>query len=419
MYRTHFARDSCRKPPSATCQLTCSGGRLSHCRRSRSVIWGHVPQGRREPKGFVLIHDEDVLIRELLERWLGEAGYAVRASGDDVPCLVIVDVPHPRRAQALIQSLQAVYAAPVLVLSGRFRRGLAGSAETARRFGVKKVLPSRSPARSCWQPWPPPSRPDVRARGAAICAGARLHPARGTALPLARRSRAQPGGPVRVRRACRGLVRGRRPRTSSRAAGHVHAPSARDGELSPARRHSRSAALHHLLHRGARRGVVELSTANGRRRAARSGALRPRHERQRRRLVGLDRRRRHDLRLAPFARDLRLRAGHDLRRPRRLRRAHSVPPRGSAGGPARARRASRRQDGAPRGPEPFPHARGDALGAHRRRRRARSFRRGGSLDRPVRASRRASAPTRRCASPKNATRWPWRRPGMATSTGTC
>ena len=92
-------------------------------------------------KGFVLIQDEDVLIRELLERWLGEAGYAVSASGDEGPCLVIVDVPNPRRAQALIQSLQAVYAAPILVLSGRFRRGLAGSTEAARRLGVRRVLP--------------------------------------------------------------------------------------------------------------------------------------------------------------------------------------------------------------------------------------------------------------------------------------
>jgi DNA-binding response OmpR family regulator len=92
-------------------------------------------------KGFVLIQEEDVLIRELLERWLGEAGYALSASGNEAPCLVIVDVPDPHRAQALIQSLQAVYAAPILVLSGRFRRGLAGSAEAARRLGVKKVLP--------------------------------------------------------------------------------------------------------------------------------------------------------------------------------------------------------------------------------------------------------------------------------------
>ena len=91
-------------------------------------------------KGFVLIHEADVLIRELLERWLGEAGYVVSASGDERLCLVIADVPNPRRAQALIQSLQ-VYAAPILVLSGRFRRGLAGSADAARLLGVKKVLP--------------------------------------------------------------------------------------------------------------------------------------------------------------------------------------------------------------------------------------------------------------------------------------
>jgi len=92
-------------------------------------------------KGFVLILEADVLIRELLERWLAEAGYAVSPVDDEGPGLVIADVPTPRRAQALIQSVQAVYAAPILVLSGRFRRGLAGSAEAARRLGVKKVLP--------------------------------------------------------------------------------------------------------------------------------------------------------------------------------------------------------------------------------------------------------------------------------------
>jgi hypothetical protein len=41
----------------------------------------------------------------------------------------------------LIRSLQE-YASPILLLSARFRRGLAGSVETARRLGVKKVLPS-------------------------------------------------------------------------------------------------------------------------------------------------------------------------------------------------------------------------------------------------------------------------------------
>jgi len=100
-------------------------------------------------KGYVVVLEEDALIRNLLERWLGEAGYAVAprnpGKGSDpppeVPCLVIADVPTPQAAEPLIRSWQAVYAAPILVLSARFRRGLAGSAEAARRLGVKKVLP--------------------------------------------------------------------------------------------------------------------------------------------------------------------------------------------------------------------------------------------------------------------------------------
>ena len=123
------------------CQLTYFVIRLSHSRRGEIVTWGDGSTGKCvNRKGFVLIQEEDVLIRELLERWLTEAGYAVCASGDEAPCLVIANVPSPRGAEALIQSLR-VYAAPIIVLSGRFRRGLAGSAEAARRLGVKKVLP--------------------------------------------------------------------------------------------------------------------------------------------------------------------------------------------------------------------------------------------------------------------------------------
>lgn len=92
-------------------------------------------------KGFIAIHEDDDLIRELLERWLAEAGYAVRANGDESPRLVIADVPSPHGAQARIEALRDLYAAPVLVLSGRFRRGLGTSDEAARRLGVRKVLP--------------------------------------------------------------------------------------------------------------------------------------------------------------------------------------------------------------------------------------------------------------------------------------
>jgi DNA-binding response OmpR family regulator len=57
------------------------------------------------------------------------------------PALVIANVPNPHAADGVIRSLKGVYAAPILALSARFRRGLAGSAEAARRLGVKKVLP--------------------------------------------------------------------------------------------------------------------------------------------------------------------------------------------------------------------------------------------------------------------------------------
>jgi DNA-binding response OmpR family regulator len=93
------------------------------------------------PKGYVLVLEEDPLIRPLLERWLGEAGYTVApAPAQAKPVLVIADVPDPQSAEALIRSLRE-YAAPILILSARFRRGLAGSAEAASRLGVKKVLP--------------------------------------------------------------------------------------------------------------------------------------------------------------------------------------------------------------------------------------------------------------------------------------
>jgi len=94
-----------------------------------------------KPKGLVAIEDADDLVRQVLERWLEEAGYWVNAGPGRSAALVIVDVPSPRSAQARLEALRREYAAPILVLSGRFRRGLAGSAEAARRLGVEMVLP--------------------------------------------------------------------------------------------------------------------------------------------------------------------------------------------------------------------------------------------------------------------------------------
>ena len=95
----------------------------------------------------IVIVEPDDLIRELLERWLGEAGYRVSCVAKDhgppmvKPRLVITDISEPASAGNTIEALQAAYAAPILALSARFRRGLGGSSEPAQRLHVEKVLP--------------------------------------------------------------------------------------------------------------------------------------------------------------------------------------------------------------------------------------------------------------------------------------
>ena len=96
----------------------------------------------------IAIVEPDALIRELLERWLCEAGYEViSASRDhppdmDIPNLVIADISDPVGAGDTIEALQSSYAAPILALSARFRRGLAGASEPAPRFHVGQVRPT-------------------------------------------------------------------------------------------------------------------------------------------------------------------------------------------------------------------------------------------------------------------------------------
>jgi DNA-binding response OmpR family regulator len=102
-------------------------------------------------KGYILVLEGDDLIRQLLERWLGEGGYSV-ATGDveqlrradasaPSPSLVILDVADPRSADALVRRVQSVYAVPVIAVSARFRRGLGTSHDAAVRFGACKLLP--------------------------------------------------------------------------------------------------------------------------------------------------------------------------------------------------------------------------------------------------------------------------------------
>jgi DNA-binding response OmpR family regulator len=99
------------------------------------------PMTPSNPRGCVVLLEEDAQIRALLERWLSEAGYPFAAGAAATASLVIVNVADPRLATPMIEAVREEYDAPILVLSARFRRGLAGSADVARRLGVKKVLP--------------------------------------------------------------------------------------------------------------------------------------------------------------------------------------------------------------------------------------------------------------------------------------
>jgi DNA-binding response OmpR family regulator len=97
-------------------------------------------------KGCIVIVEPDDLIFELIERWLAEAGWRVASPADAVaarlaPQLVVADISAAPSAAAAVRSLRAAYAAPIVAVSARFRRGLGGSVEAANRLDVGTVLP--------------------------------------------------------------------------------------------------------------------------------------------------------------------------------------------------------------------------------------------------------------------------------------
>jgi len=96
----------------------------------------------------IVIYEDDDLMRALLEEWLSEAGYDVRAA---VPReaertgpadLVIVSISMPKQAGALlVRKIQAAHpGAPLIALSGQFRSGLSAVGATADALGVQQVI---------------------------------------------------------------------------------------------------------------------------------------------------------------------------------------------------------------------------------------------------------------------------------------
>ncbi len=96
----------------------------------------------------ILIIETDDLIRALLEEWLSEAGYRVRAgapreaAGENAAELVIVGVCMPRHAGGeLVRAMRDAHpGAAMIAISGQFRPGLAGPCAAARSLGVQQVI---------------------------------------------------------------------------------------------------------------------------------------------------------------------------------------------------------------------------------------------------------------------------------------
>lgn len=95
----------------------------------------------------ILIIEADTQIRRLLERWIADAGDSVvseDAAGDGhTPDLVIADLgPSVSKVGERVDALRRAHHAPLLLISARFRRGLAASQSAAAVLGVQAVLPT-------------------------------------------------------------------------------------------------------------------------------------------------------------------------------------------------------------------------------------------------------------------------------------
>jgi CheY-like chemotaxis protein len=96
----------------------------------------------------IVVYEEDLLTRTLLEEWLGDAGYRVRVGnqcdpGVDAPGgLLIVSVYMPKQSGALcLRAIQAAHpGTPLIAISGHFRPGLAAAGSAAQMLSVQQVL---------------------------------------------------------------------------------------------------------------------------------------------------------------------------------------------------------------------------------------------------------------------------------------
>ena len=94
----------------------------------------------------IVIYEENDLMRALLQEWLSDAGYRVRAGPPGVNLggakLVIVSVYMPKHSgPQFVREIQAAHPGTALIaISGQFRAGLSTVGATAQTLGVQQVI---------------------------------------------------------------------------------------------------------------------------------------------------------------------------------------------------------------------------------------------------------------------------------------
>jgi DNA-binding response OmpR family regulator len=96
----------------------------------------------------IVIYENNDLMRALMQEWLSEAGYRVRAgplcrkSDLGTAALVIVSVYMPKHSgPQFVREIQAAHpGTPLIAVSGQFRAGLSTVGATAQTLGVQQVI---------------------------------------------------------------------------------------------------------------------------------------------------------------------------------------------------------------------------------------------------------------------------------------
>jgi CheY-like chemotaxis protein len=96
----------------------------------------------------IVIYEQDILMRALLEEWLSTAGYSVqgvaprRMQPKGKVDLVIASIYMPKQEGAqFVREIQAAHPhTPLIAISGQFRSGLSANGATAQALGVQQIL---------------------------------------------------------------------------------------------------------------------------------------------------------------------------------------------------------------------------------------------------------------------------------------